>query len=891
MLTLRDLALRLRALLTPGRVERDLDDELAFHVEREAQKLIEAGVPPDAARARARARFGSATSVADACRDQRGTALVEHTLRDVHFALRSFRRAPLAAVTVVATVAIGLGIVTVLFTFLNQFLFRVDTVPDIHEMYAVERQQLGNGTPSPFTRSQFEALRRETSVFAGTYAASSDIDLRVDGRMMSGTLVTGSFFQVVGATPVRGRALAPADDEAGGNPVVVLSDRGWTRQFNRDPNVLGRTVIVGGAPFTIIGVMPAGFRGLAVTAPDFWAPLAQLAQFRPGDRGREDSVGVEVVGRLEPGVSMESARAQIAAWDANRRSDAAGARGDTIVLRPRRGTLPQPMEALAIFAPLFLTFGLILLIGCANVANLLLARGVARQREIGIRLSVGASRHRIVRQLMTESLVLALAAAAGGYAISRLALTGIAYWAMRTMPVDLGESNFNIGVPAADWRVAVFLIVAAIAATAFFALMPALQATQIEPLRTLRGELVKDARPGRARNALIGIQVFASALLLICAAIFLRSAIASTRFDPGFRTADTVIIDVVNEPKRTAMLQAIAGESTVATYAAARPPMLGQPFEAVAAVGTSRTPVVYKFASPEYFAVFGIPLVRGRSFTAAESEAGQPVVVVSESIARQFWPNGGGVGETFRLDDVPAPGAPPQSEPGKPFDKLRAGPARLLTVVGVYRDVAGFRFTSSDDVGIFLPTSVKAANTSIVARVRGDADQARRTLIDRLVAVDPNMGLIVTMRTVARLETYFLQIGFWSALVLGSLALLLTASGLFSVLSYLVEQRSREIGVRMALGASAPSVARLILAQTARPVGYGLLAGAGLAASLATLLIASPFGATLTDIVHVTDPIAYAASLLVIVGACLLGGWIPAARAARLDPMRTLRQE
>ena len=249
MTSLRDLTLRLRALITPGRAERDLHDELAFHVEREAQKLIDAGVPPDAARIQAKARFGSATVVADECRDQRGTAWFENTVRDIRFALRSFRRAPLAAVTIVATVAIGLGVVAVLFTFLNRFLFRVDAVPAIHEMYGVERQRLGSGEPSPFTRPEFAALRRETSVFADAYAESADIDLRVDGRMMSATLVTGNFFQVVDVAPVLGRALTPADDEAGGNAVVVLSDRGWSRHFNRDPNVLGRTLLAGGAPF------------------------------------------------------------------------------------------------------------------------------------------------------------------------------------------------------------------------------------------------------------------------------------------------------------------------------------------------------------------------------------------------------------------------------------------------------------------------------------------------------------------------------------------------------------------------------------------------------------------------------------------------------------------
>ena len=891
---LRDLKLRLRALITPRRVERDLLEELSFHIEREATKLVDQGMNPYQARAKAQARFGSTTVVADECRDERGTTFVDNTVRDVRFALRSFRRAPLAAFTIVATVAIGLGVVAVLFTILNVFLFRVDMVPDISEMYAVERPQPATGERSPFTRPQFEALRRETSVFTDAYAAVGDIDLRVDGRMMAVTLVSGNFFQVVQVKPVMGRPLMPADDEPGEHRVIVLSDKGWNRHFNRDSNVLGRTVLVGGAPFEIVGVMPAGFRGLEVSGPDFWAPLAQLGKFRRGVGGSEDSVGVAIVGRLRSSVSMESARAQLAAWDSNQQiatadrlprasgSESKG-RAESIVLLPRRGTIPQPMEAVAIFTPLFFTFGLILMIGCANVANLLLARGVARQREIGIRLSLGASRRRIIRQLMTESWLLALAAAAGGYLISRVTLETMVYWAMRTMPVDLGDPNVDIRVPAADWRVAVFLVVAALAATAFFALMPALHATRVEPVRTLRGELVKHARPGRARNALIGIQVFASALLLICAAIFLRSAIASSRFDPGFRTIDTVLIEMNNEPKRAAMVQAIASESTITAYAALRPGILAFPYRAVAAIDVRRTSLAYKFVSPEYFDVFDIPIVRGRSFTASERDGDHPVVIVSESTARELWPNGSGIGETFRLEQDLRSGMPPNDEPPMP--------ARLVTVVGVSRDVAGFRFNDIKDAGVFLPTNVNAPQTKVVARVKGDAAIARRTLVDHLTKVDPDLGMVVTMRTVARLETFFLQIAFWVSLVLGALALLLTVSGLFSVVSYLVEQRTKEIGVRMALGASSRQVTRLILAQTTRPVFYGLLAGASLAASLATILIATPAAAPIAAIVRVTDPVAYAGSLLSIVAACLLAAWLPATRAARLDPMQTLRQE
>ena len=874
----RDWTLRLRALVMPRRVERDLHDELAFHIERETKKLIEDGMEPARARNTAQARFGSSAVAADGCRDERGTAFFDITIRDVQYATRTFRRAPLAAITIVVTIAIGLGVVAVLFTILNRFLFRVDAVPDINAMHAVQRLQ-ANGDRLPLTRPQFEALRQEGRVFTDAYASLPGIDLRVDGQMMTVALVSGNFFQVLDVRSVMGRALAPSDDErSGGHAVIVLSHKGWTRRFDRDPNVLGRTVVVNGLPFAIIGVMPEGFRGLEVGGPDFWAPLSLLAQFRPDHRGQEDSVGVDVVGRLRPDVTRESARAQLSAWESKRQASA-DRRTLTVDLVPRRGTLPQPMEAIALAAPFFFAFGLILLIGCANVANLLLARGVARQREIGIRLSLGASRRLIVRQLMTESLLLALVAAAGGYVVSRLTLGGSTYWAMRVMPVELADVNIN--VPAADWRVALFLVVAAIAATAFFALMPALQATRIEPVRTLRGELVRDARPGRARDALIGVQVFASALLLICAAIFLRSAIASSRFDPGFRAADTVMIELLNEPKRAAMLQAIAAEPTITAYAAVRPGMLDQR-AGVADTGAGKKNVPYKFVSGAYFDVMGIPILRGRSFTAAERDE-DAVAIVSESTARMIWPNRDAVGETFRLE-------PDMTAPAQPGDEPRL-PARTVTVVGVSRDVAGFRFAGAKDAVVFVPTTLDVPGTRAVARVSGDPDLARQTLLNHLSRIDPNMGMIVTMRTVARLERFSLSIAFWVALILGALALLLTVSGLFSVLSYLVEQRTREIGVRMALGASSRKVTQLMLWQAARPVMYGLLAGAGLATTLATALLTTEFGAFISEIVYVTDPIAYAASLLVVVAACLLATWIPAIRAARVDPMVALRQE
>ena len=316
------------------------------------------------------------------------------------------------------------------------------------------------------------------------------------------------------------------------------------------------------------------------------------------------------------------------------------------------------------------------------------------------------------------------------------------------------------------------------------------------------------------------------------------------------------------------MLQAIASDPTIYRIRG-RPAGVAGPRRAT----RSPTPAParrrwrYKFVSAGYFDVLGIPIVRGRAFTAAERDE-HPVVIVSESLARALWPNGDGVGETFRLEaDLTT---------GTAAEKMKRRCRRAWSRWSASRGTSpGFRFTDVKDADMFLPTSLDAPKTSVVARVNGDPDLARQTLIDHLTRIDPNMGMIVTMRSVARLETFFLQIAFWVSLILGGLALLLTVSGLFSVLSYLVEQRTKEIGVRMALGASSQKVTQLMLSQTTRPVIYGLLAGAGLAATLATVLLATPAGAISREIVHVTDPVAYAASLIVIIAACL---------ARRVDP-------
>jgi putative ABC transport system permease protein len=878
----RDLKLRLHGVIARRRIERDLDEELSFHLERETQKHIADGLSPAEARARARARFGSVALAADECRDARGTAFIDDCVRDSLYALRTFRRAPLAALTIVATVALGLGLVAVVFTFFNIFMFRVDAVRNPGELFAVERPRDPDGNSVPFTLPEYEALRRETNVFSDAFAMRS-IDSRVDGRMMAGTLVTGNFFQALGVTAALGRTLTPDDDKPfAGRPVVVLSHRGWSTRFESDPAVIGRSLLINGFSYTIVGVMPEGFRGLVMGAPDYWAPLSLVGQFRGLVEGGREDASIAIVGRLKPGLPRQTALAGLAVWDSGTAAGTVDRRRTNITLEPRQGTLPQPMEVLLLFAPLFFAFGLILMIGCANVANLLLARAVSRQREIGVRLSLGASRPRIVRQLLTESMMLALVSAALGFLISRVVLNSTIYAVRSTMAPEIAE-NVRIGAVAADWRVMAFLLAGAILSTVFFGLAPALQATRVELVRAVRGEVTNDAGPSRARNVLISIQVTASALLLICSAVFLRSALAASTVDPGMRTADTVVIEIVNEPFRTAMLQAVHAEPAVTAVAASWPGALGNRV-GFAEATAGRSSVAYRFVSPEYFSVLGIDVLRGRGFTQAERTADAAVAVVSDAVARQLWPKLDAVGQVLHLE--PDPNSKTQRVDEPPL------PSRMFTVVGVVRDVAGFRVPDFQEAtGVYVPTSAATAETSLTVRVHGDPEQARRALLQRLTAIDPNMGEVRTMRTIARMETYLLQIAFWLTLVLGGLALVLTLSGLFSVLSYLVEQRKKEIGVRMALGATTRDVAGSVLSQSVRPVGFGLIAGSGSAAGLATVLMATPVASEIGGIVHVFDPVAYAASLACIVIACVLAALMPALRAARIDPMKTLRQE
>jgi predicted permease len=889
-MTFSDLRLRVRALFTPGTVDRDLDDELAFHIECETRKLMATGLSGADARQRALARFGPVPLAADQCRDERGISFFEPLARDVSFALRTLRRAPLVALTVVSTIALGLGVVAVAFTFFNAFFFQVDAVRNPDELFAVERpERPGSRSEIPFTRLEYEELRRETDVFTDVAAFRPSFPTRIDGRAAVGMFVSGNFFDMLGVAASRGRTLTPADDDGRGTAVVVLSHQGWENLFAADPAVVGRQLLVNGQPYEVAGVMPDGFRGLRQGPPHYWAPLALVDQFRPGvkpDRG-----WVDVVGRLRPGTSPDAAAAALTAWASaqpGRRKREGGPDNGVVHVRLResRGVLSKDRaEAMLVFMPIFFAFGLILMIGCANVANLLLARGLSRHREIGVRLSLGATRGRIVRQLLTENLLLALVAAVLAFFVSRALLAGSLHMALSLLPPEFVEptDSAELTVPAGDWRVLAFLFGGALVSTVMFGLVPALHSTRLELVRAMRGEVTRDARPGRVRQVLIGTQVTASALLLVCAAVFLRSTYSAATADVGVRTGDTVVVGGISEPARPTMIHAIRDHPSTAAIAASWPQPTDSGLSTDASVGDTTLGVGCKLVSPEYFDLLGINVLRGRLFAPDERSPAAGVVVISDAVAQRFWPNGDALGQMLRLGGASGGAADDEGAPQVP--------ARLFIVIGVVRDVhSALRLFDFGYSGIYLPTTPEQARTSLVLRVHGDPDTTRRTLLDALAKVDPALA-ITTMKMMAGLDAAILGVVFWMAVILGSLALALTVSGLFGVLSYLVEQRRTEIGVRMALGATPRDIVTLVVSQSMRPIAIGVLVGGGLAAVTAAVLLSTPAAEMIGTMVRPFDPLAYAASLGIIVATCLVAAFFPARRAAHIDPIATLRAD
>lgn len=880
-----DWKLRLRALVFRERVENELDEELRFHLDMQARKHRQEGEDSPGAGRHARLRFGAVERMKEECRDVRGVRWAEMLGQDVRYALRGFRHTPVFALTVIATIALGLGLNTALFTAFDAYVLRPLAVNDPYSLYQFTWNTRA-GQEHQFTAREFEEFRNDNPAFSAVVGLDG-LFTRAGGHMLLGNLATGNYFSFLGVNAALGRTLLPADSAIPeSSPVMVLSYTAWKEKFGADPAIVGRKVVIRGHPLEVVGVARPGFTGLSEIPLDFWAPITMAPLLKvsgsflpPQPAGR-----IVIVGRLKPDMSLRRAEAALAAWSQRHTAGLPEAEKSTgVVLRSEATTVPLEPEVLAAFAPVLLAFVLVLVIACANVANMMLARAMSRQREIGVRLALGATRVRLIVQLLTESVLLALPAAAVGFGISELAIELCPRLMLATIPA--GYSEFIRFVPLhPDLRVFLFMLAAALASALLFGLVPALQATRSNVMQASRGEFLTDVRPGRLRNILVVAQVALSALLLICTAIGLRANNQVRRLDLGFETRGVVEIEL-QDTLRPRVLRAIRSLPLVASVAAAsKVPLMGTlPTVPVgAAHRPERMPGRFMYVSPEFFPVLGIPVLRGRNFSAAEAAAALPLAVVSESAARLFWPGRDPVGQSFQIDRVPqAPGAA----------RYGAAPPAYTSalVIGVARDVvSGYIGDAGDRSCLYFPQPVDMAGGTLLVRVEGNAEAARRKLDAALSESVPGaVDQIHSMDEIHAAQVYPYRALAWVSSAIGSLALLLTLSGLYGVLSFLVTQRTKEIGIRVALGASAGRAAGIVLRQSLKLAGLGTGLGA-VAALGASRLLASQLESPMFDSV---DFVAFALGVLVVLAASACAAYVPSRRAARIEPLTTLRHD
>jgi predicted permease len=805
-----DLFLRIRGLFLRRRAEQELDEELRFHLEMAARKNAREG--SDAARL-ARIRFGGIDSVKEECRTVRGTQLAETTLRDIKYALRGFRRSPLFVLTVVGTISLGLGLNAALFTLFDNFVLRPLPVRDPHSLYEFKWADRA-GRDQFFSWQEFENFSKNNPAFSEVIAMHGAYT-RSEGRPLMGTLVTGNYFRMLGGVAALGRTLIPGDVSAPGRePVMVLSYGAWQNKFGGDPNIVGRKVVLHGYPMEVIGVAREGFNGLEPAPFDYWAPLT-MDPLLEGGPNRFTGPDLDIVGKLRPLVSVSQAEAALTAFVRHVTEDRPESeRAAGVTLKSRATAIRLSVKVIAMFTPLGVAVGLVLLLACANVANMMLARAMARQREIGIRLSLGAGRGRLIRQLLTESMLLAIPAGLAGFLVSRMAVEGGLRIMYATLPPDIAQVMPPISLPP-DIRVFAFMLAAAFASALLFGLAPAIQSTRSDVMLAARGEFTSDVRPMRLRNALVIVQITVCALLLITSGVLIRGESAMRSFDVGFRTHG-VIGMIPPEKARPVILQRLRSDSTVqAIAAAASIPLNGvlPPVLISAGAGAKASDAWYNYVSPGFFSLLDLPILEGRNFTVDEARSGAPVVIISQLTARRLFPKGNALGrEIFiRHDD--------RTDWGEPLPRSSAA-----RVVGVTRNIISCTIPYGPDPPlVYFPATTGKLN--LLIRVNGNVENARLRLDKELSTLaGEDIGDIHSMDQSFALSVYLFRVGSWMGSLLGGLALLLTLSGIYGVLSYLVTQRTKEIGIRMALGATVGAVTSLVMKQSMRlaVVGIGL---------------------------------------------------------------------
>jgi predicted permease len=816
--------------------------------------------------------------------------LFSDLFQDVRYSARTLRNNPGFAIVAVLALALGIGVNTGIFTMLNAIALRPLPVADAGKVISVYQSFRGKvgrntyGSSSYFSYPEYLNYRDNNHVFSGVAAsAHAPVSLGgADARYIQGHVVSCNFFSVLGRPPILGREFSAEEcAKPGDAPVVILSHAFWTAQFHADPNAIGSNIQLNRRAFTIIGIAPPGFDGTGMTPSSYWAPVTMQSTLLPGTAlfSEANTSWLEILGRLKPGVSVTRARADL---------DVIAGRidqsypGRTTTLSVDTATfLGEPEGRTAVLAGsavALLAVGLVLLIACANVANLLLARAAARQKEIAIRLSAGASRGRLVRQLLTESMLISLAGGALGSALAFWTFEWLFRTVMSNLPSGIPPIALNL---TPDLRVLGYAIALAAVTGILFGLVPAFQATRPDLVSALKEEgsgFTSHISRGRLRNALVVAQVSVCLVLLIAGGLLARGLQASQTIDPGFSMKGVVATSFDLEQQgyddtrasqfhRQLMERVSAIPGVDATSQAVTVPLNGSSFGTVIEIEGIHAPQQVRFndVSPSFFSLLGIPIIRGRSFTEAEVQRGATVAVISEATAKLFWPNQDPLGKTFRMGKEKTP----------------------YYVIGVTRDIRATDLPRVEKTFLYFPAQLEhQSQMNLLAHTNGNVITAANLIREAAHSLDSNM--IVTAKPLAeKLEIWRFPsrvLAFLTA-SLGLLGLLLASLGIYGVVSYAVNSRTREIGIRITLGANPKGILSLILTQAMRPVFLGLLIGFAICAATSRLMSVMLYG------ISPFDPVTFIGVALFLSGVALLACYLPARRATRVDPMEALRYE
>ena len=817
---------------------------------------------------------------------------MEQLLTDLRLAARLLAKSPGFTAVAVLSLALGVGANTTIFSLLNALLLQPLPGREPARLATVYTSDSSGPIYGASSYPDYLDFRSGSRAFEGLAAYGIKPLLFTAGgesQRILAQLVTGNFFDLLGLQASYGRTLLAGEDVEGQHPVVVLSDALWRSRFGADPAVVGRTIALNGKPFTVVGIGPAGFTGLMRgVGVDVFVPLAMQGALTGDSLESRGDRGLLLIGRLRRGARIEEARAELAVvarqLHASHRDMWTNVRGEprvvSVLPEDASRVLPMIRRPLSAFlAVLFAAVGLVLLIACSNVASLLLARASSRRRELAVRMALGAGRARLVRQLLTESLLLSVTAGVLGVALAALALELILAF-QPPLPFSLA-----LGLEL-DRRVLLFALGLSLATGVGFGLLPALRASGTAPIDALkaRGEAVR-GRGMRLRDALVVAQVAGSLVLLVGAGLFLRSLSRAQAIDPGFDPERAVVFSVDlaaqgYDAHRGAAFYGALQERLAATpgvkavsFATYLPLTLGGERRGMSAVGYTPAPgedseVSSSFVGANYFETMRSTLVRGRGFTLADAPGTRPVVVVNEAFVRRYWPGRSGLGERVAL----------------PWE----GGDVTLEVIGVARDGKYVSLGEEPTPYVFLPQrQLYRSQMAVVVRTQGDPTALVPALRRQVSALDPTLPVYEVKTLVAHLGTALFPARAAATLLglTGVLALFLAAIGLYGVLSYLVTLRTREIGVRMALGARRQDVLQLV-------VGRGLrLAGIGLAVGLALSLGITRFLSFLLYGTSPLDPVTFASVVALLLGVALAAAWTPAWRASRVEPSVALREE